>query len=56
MKGAIRWQQRLNHFKQALDSLSEALNQDDFNDLEKSGVIQRFEFTYEMAWQTLQDF
>lgn len=56
MTTAIRWQQRLNNFKQALDSLTEALEQETFNDLEKNGVIQRFEFTYEMAWQTLQDY
>lgn len=49
-------QQRLSNFKQALDSLTEALEQETFNDLEKNGVIQRFEFTYEMAWQTLQDY
>lgn len=54
--GKLRWQQRLSNFKMALDSLSEGLEQNDFNDLEKNGVIQRFEFTYEMAWQTLQDF
>jgi nucleotidyltransferase substrate binding protein (TIGR01987 family) len=51
-----RWEQRYENFQQALQSLDEALQQETFSDLEKSGVIQRFEYTYELAWQTLQDF
>lgn len=26
------------------------------SDLEKEGLIQRFEYTYELSWKTLQDF
>ena len=52
----IRWHQRLNSFSQALDKLEEALNQTDWKELEKDGVIQRFEFTFELAWKTLQDY
>ncbi|MCO6492243.1 MAG: nucleotidyltransferase substrate binding protein [Phaeodactylibacter sp.] len=26
------------------------------SDLEKEGVIQRFEYTHELAWNTLKDF
>jgi nucleotidyltransferase substrate binding protein (TIGR01987 family) len=51
----VRWEQRFDNFQKALESLEEALQQETFTDLEKSGVIQRFEFTYELAWQTLQD-
>ena len=28
---------------------------EDLNDLEKEGVIQRFEYTYELSWNTLKD-
>ena len=28
---------------------------EELNDLEKEGVIQRFEFTFELGWNTLKD-
>ena len=28
---------------------------DDLNQLEKEGIIQRFEYTFELAWKTLKD-
>ena len=53
----IRWQQRFQNFKRAFALLSEAMEQDisQFNQLEKEGVIQRFEFTFELAWKVLKD-
>ncbi len=51
-----RWQQRLADFQQAYQRLAEALKKTDFVDLEKDGVIQRFEFTFELAWKTLKDY
>jgi nucleotidyltransferase substrate binding protein (TIGR01987 family) len=32
-----------------------SLLEESINDLEKEGIIQRFEYTYELAWKTLQD-
>lgn len=29
---------------------------DDMSDLEKEGVVQRFEYTFELAWKTLKDY
>ena len=52
----IRWQQRFKNFKKAFDLLSEAVNMNDYSDLEREGMIQRFEFTYELAWNTMKDF
>jgi len=55
----IRWLQRFGHFKQAHDQLEDALgemNSRQLSNLEKQGVIQAFEFTYELAWNVLRDF
>lgn len=54
----IRWQQRFNNYKKALAKLGEVAasnSVDDLSDLEKEGMIQRFEYTFELAWKTLQD-
>lgn len=56
MTSDYRWKKRLNSFSKALERLEESLNQKDWQDLEKDGVIKRFEFTFELAWKTLQDF
>lgn len=56
MSDDTRWQQRFGNYEKALASLREGLQKEGtFSDLEKNGVIQRFEFTYELAWKTLQD-
>ena len=55
----IRWIQRFDNFKRAFARLSEAselAGQRDLSDLERQGLIQAFEFTHELAWNTLKDF
>jgi len=51
----IRWQQRLDHLQKAFTELDEACAQTTYNKLERAGVIQLFELTFELAWKTLQD-
>ena len=53
----IRWKQRFENFEKAFHLLADALagDIDDLNDLEKEGVIQRFEYTLELAWKVLKD-
>jgi nucleotidyltransferase substrate binding protein (TIGR01987 family) len=51
----IRWQQRFANYRKALKSLSNGIESNPSSDLELEGLIQRFEFTWELAWQTLQD-
>jgi nucleotidyltransferase substrate binding protein (TIGR01987 family) len=51
----IRWIQRFSNFKKALAKLSEAAAIQKRSELEQEGLIQRFEYTYELAWKTLQD-
>ena len=55
----IRWIQRFSNYRKALARLVEAVNlhhDRELNDLEKQGMIKAFEFTFELAWNTLQDF
>jgi hypothetical protein len=53
----IRWQQRLTNFERALRLLREAMahGPEALNQLEKEGVIQRFESCFELAWKTVKD-
>jgi nucleotidyltransferase substrate binding protein (TIGR01987 family) len=55
----IRWIQRFNHFNKALGQLRAAVTlaqQRPLSKLEEQGLIQAFEFTHELAWNTLKDF
>lgn len=55
----VRWVQRLSNYSKALSQLKGALDlslQRPLTDLEKQGLIQAFEFTHELAWNTIKDF
>ncbi len=55
----IRWIQRLENYNKALSTLSNAIELDksrELSDLEKQGMIQYFEYTYELAWKLIKDY
>ncbi|MFH0939507.1 MAG: nucleotidyltransferase substrate binding protein [Planctomycetota bacterium] len=52
----IRWIQRFNHFSKALSQLTKFIEKGALNELEEQGIIQAFEYTHELAWNTLKDF
>lgn len=52
----IRWQQRFKHFTKALNQLRRFIEKGTLNEFEKQGLIQSFEYTYELAWNTLKDY
>ncbi|WP_395946788.1 nucleotidyltransferase substrate binding protein [Caedibacter taeniospiralis] len=54
----IRWQQRFSNYQKALAQLRQAIQDydDSAPDIVKEGVLQRFEFTHELAWKVLKDF
>lgn len=52
----VRWKQRLQNFKKAFIQLENAVNTPELNALERQGLIKSFEFTYELAWNTLKDY
>ena len=59
MEQDVRWIQRFSNFNKAFDKLNEAADPEraaTFNDLEKEGLIQRFEYTHELAWNVMKDY
>ena len=52
----IRWQQRYSNFQKALSQLERFVQNDELNEMEEQGLIKAFEYTFELAWKTLQDF
>lgn len=54
-----RWIQRFNNYTKALEQLKNAVqlaNERKLSKLEEQGLIQAFEYTHELAWNTLKDF
>ncbi|MBI4126888.1 MAG: nucleotidyltransferase substrate binding protein [Deltaproteobacteria bacterium] len=54
-KKDVRWKQRFSNFKKALNQFEEAVGQETQVRLAQEGLIQRFEYTFELAWKCLQD-
>lgn len=51
----IRWQQRFSNYRKALERLEDFLEPPALNEREQQGLIKAFEYTYELAWNTLRD-
>lgn len=59
MSKNILWKQRFNNFEKAFNLLKSVFEEREINELsllEQEGVIQRFKYTYELAWKTLKDY
>jgi len=52
----IRWVQRFNNFCLALAQLTKFIDKGVLNEFERQGLIQSFEYNYELAWNTIKDF
>ena len=52
----VRWIRRLTNYQKALSQLRKFIAQGELNELEEQGLIQTFEYTHELAWNTLKDF
>lgn len=66
----IRWSQRFSNYQKALrklniavDRIKEEIENDEESDIDedleeilKEGLIQRFEYTHELAWKVMKDY
>ncbi len=52
----IRWIQRFQNYSKAIRQLARFIEKGELNEMEEQGLIQSFEYTYELAWNTLKDF
>lgn len=60
----VRWIQRFSNYRKALFQLGKAVNivsavsnsSSDQNDLLAEGLIQRYEYTHELAWKVMKDY
>ena len=52
----IRWKQRFQNYAKAVGQLTKFLEKGELNELEAQGLVQCFEYTYELAWNTIKDF
>ena len=51
-----RWEQRFRNDSKALGQLELFISKGELNSMEEQGLIKAFEYTFELAWKTLQDF
>jgi len=51
----IRWKQRLDNYSKVLRQLTRFIEKGDLNEFELQGLIQCFEYTYELAWNCIKD-
>ena len=51
----IRWQQRFSNYNRALAQLETFVEPPALNEREQQGLIKAFEYTFELAWNTLWD-
>ncbi len=52
----IRWKQRFSNYQKALGQLEKFIAKGDLNELEEQGLVQAFEYTYELAWNVMKDY
>jgi len=51
-----RWRQRFDNLERAFSLFSDAAGRQTLSDLEAEGMVQRFEYTFELAWKTAKDY
>ena len=55
----VRFRQRFQNYCRAFNLLRSALEEKDldkYSPLEQEGIVQRFEYTFELGWKTFKDY
>lgn len=53
----IRWRQRYNNFSKVISLLQKFIDKGkDLNELEEQGLIQAFEYNFELSWNLIKDY
>lgn len=60
----VRWLQRFSNYRKALAKLGKAVDivssqmekDEDIDELLEEGLIQRYEYTHELAWKVMKDY
>ena len=52
----VRWKQRFQNFERAFTLLDQAIGIDTPSEVERAGLIQFFEMSFELAWKLLKDY
>ena len=51
-----RWKQRFENYQKAMNQLEVACKIHKPSQVEIAGIIQIFQYTFELGWKTLKDF
>jgi len=52
----IRWKQRFKNFERSYNLLNKYINQPIETELERAGIIQFFEISFELSWKLMKDY
>lgn len=52
----IRWKQRFENYERAYETFARYVNLEATTELERAGIIQLFEMSFELAWKMLKDY
>lgn len=52
----IRWKQRFENYERAYETFARYVNLEVPTELERAGIIQLFEMSFELAWKVLKDY
>ncbi len=52
----IRWKQRFSNLEKAFSQFTEFIEKGELNKFELQGLIQCFEYNFELGWKTMKDY